>query len=62
MHSGFVLNDMWFCVLWFVFGHGPFGNEVSRVLGGGIVPGLPFITLIFLLLFSRPFYDYDEYC
>ena len=28
------------CVLRFYFRSGPFGNEVSRVLGGGLVPGL----------------------
>lgn len=59
-----------YCVLGFDFRSGPFGNEVSRVLGGGLVPGLihfliyinmpetKFIEVVFLLFVSLCMIDF----
>lgn len=42
-----------------IFRYGPFGNEVSRVLGGGLVPGLFQFNLSLQLLLFFKFNDFE---
>jgi len=46
-----------YCVACFNFRSGPFGDEVSRVLGGGLVPG----SFQFLNYIDTPATIYSEF-